>query len=88
MDNNTNKLNQYQRGYADGYRRNNKLEQTKREKESQRFWNITYAIIIFLLFLIGILYTYNKDAGKNSHYEGDCLIDIATTYTSSHCLDN
>lgn len=78
----------YQRGYADGYRRHNQLAKIRHEIEHQQFWNIAFVIIVFLLFLMGILYTYGSDAGKNSHYEGDCLIDIATTYTSSHCLDN
>jgi hypothetical protein len=79
--------NDYQRGYADGYKRHNQLTRSRSESEYQYVWNVVFVITIFVLFLIGILYTYNSDAGKYSHYEGDCLIDLATTY-SSKCLDN
>lgn len=77
----------YQRGYANGYKRHNQLMQSRNENEYQYIWNVIFVITFFALFLVGILYTYSDDAGKYSHYEGDCLIDLATTY-SSKCLDN
>jgi hypothetical protein len=77
----------YQKGYADGYRRHNQLTNNRTENESTQIWNVIFVITIFMLFLLGIFYTYNAELGKYSHYEGDCLIDLATTY-SSKCLDN
>lgn len=77
----------YKKGYADGYRRRNQQIKTNSDSEYQYFWTVSFIIITFLLFLVGILYTYGPNSGKNSHYEGDCLIDLATNY-SSKCLDN
>jgi len=78
----------YQKGYADGYKRYKDYTDSQREEDSQYMYNVIIVIVIFCIFLIGIVLMYGKNAGINSKYEGDCLIDLATSYQPHHCLDN
>ena len=59
-----------------------------RNVKNTYIYNIIIVIIIFILLILVIISTYKKDAGINSHYKGDCLIDLATSYHTHNCLDN
>lgn len=78
----------YQKGYADGYKRHKDHSESQREEDYQYMYNVLIVIVIFGIFLVAIVYTYGKNAGINSHYQGDCLIDLATSYQPHDCLVN
>ena len=78
----------YQKGYKDGYNRHKVHIDSQREEEISYMYNTMIVIIIFVVFIAIIVYTYGVNSGINSLYKGDCLLDIATTYQPHHCLDN
>lgn len=78
----------YQKGYADGYKRHKDHSNSQREEDYEYMYNVLIVIIVFGIFMIAIVYAYSKNAGINSHYDGDCLLDIATSYQPRDCLIN
>lgn len=77
----------YQRGYADGYRRYGQISQQKKDNNYQYLSNTFIVLLIFFLFLAAVAYIYTI-RNKASLYEGDCLLDITTSYMPGNCLDN
>jgi hypothetical protein len=51
-------------------------------------YNVIMVLILFSIFLGIVVYSYGKHAGLHSQYEGDCLIDLATSYQAGNCLNN
>lgn len=79
----------YQKGYADGYKRYKNHIKNKQYDENQQYvYNVIIVVIIFSILLGIVVYSYGKDAGLHSQYEGDCLIDLATSYQAGNCLNN
>ena len=76
----------YQKGYAEGYKRHKNNADTRRKAEHEYMYNVLIVIFIFVIFIGGVICMYGKNAGINSRYEGDCLIDLATSYQSHDCL--
>ena len=77
----------YQRGYADGYRRHKEHLSAQVDGEISYMYNVVVVIIIFVVFITIIILAYSPTAGIMSNYKNDCLLDIATTYLPKHCLD-
>ncbi len=78
----------YQKGYAEGYKRHKNNADAQREAEHEYMYNVLIVIFVFVIFIVGVICMYGKNAGINSRYEGDCLIDLATSYQSRDCLVN
>ena len=78
----------YQKGYADGYKRLKDNLETQKEQDSQYIYNVALLITIFLIFLFSVVYFYGNNIGIHTNYEGDCLIDLTTSYYPGNCLNN
>lgn len=76
---------QYQKGYADGYKRHK--EHIEAQTEASYYINVAVIVLLFILLMIVTLYVVNTRSGVESHYKGDCLIDLVTTYKTEGCLD-
>lgn len=49
--------------------------------------NVFWILVIFVVMILIIVYTYGPLAGTKSQYTGDCLLELATTYHTNKCLD-
>jgi cobalamin biosynthesis Mg chelatase CobN len=78
----------YQNGYAAGYKRHKEHYSNDKEGYEAYFYNVLIVFLIFVILVVGLLYTYNDKLGKTSHYKGDCLIDLTSSYNTNNCLDN
>jgi membrane-anchored glycerophosphoryl diester phosphodiesterase (GDPDase) len=74
-------VNYYQKGYSDGYKRHHAHFI---EKDKNYIYYITCIVIIFAVF---VFYTYSASR-KPTHYKGDCLLDLTTSFYTDGCLDN
>jgi hypothetical protein len=74
----------YQKGYSDGYKRLKDNLETQKEQDIIYIYNVALLIVIFCIFLFSV-YFYGH-TGIHSNYEGDCLIDLATSYQAGNCL--
>lgn len=77
----------YQRGYADGYRRHKQHLSAEIDHDILYMYNVVIVITIFIIFITIIILAYSPTAGIMSNYKNDCLLNIATTYQPKHCLD-
>ena len=64
------------------------VKKEKKTLNNKYVYNVVFVIFIFFIFIIGSTYFYDTTHNRNSHYSGDCLIDLATNYQSHNCLDN
>ncbi len=81
-----NQLN-YQKGYADGYRRLLNMT-TQKVEEYQYMYNVLLVLFLFLIFILITVYMYYpKIIRWDSNYEGDCLLDLSSTYHTEGCFD-
>lgn len=79
---------QYQKGYADGYKRQRLHNLSQRNNEYNYIMNVLVVLLFFILFIILSVYVFVVKSGANSHYKGECLNNLATTYMTDGCLDN
>lgn len=79
------KIEIYQRGYANGYKRH-------KQHETQKIYsytsNVSIICLIFVLLILIALYLLGTKTGIDSNYKGNCLIDLTTVFRSEGCLDN
>lgn len=83
------KINQmnYQKGYADGYRRSSDATKVQ-DDEYQYMYTVILILLVFIVFVLIIVYMYNpKIIRADSNYKGDCLLDLSSTYYTEGCLD-
>jgi hypothetical protein len=78
----------YQKGYADGYKRHRVHILSQHEIEYNYFINVFFVFFCFIFFIIITVYVYNTKSGINSNYKGECLNNLATNYMAEGCLDN
>jgi hypothetical protein len=78
----------YQKGYAHGYKRHKNHSDSQKAEDDEYIYNALIVISVFCILLVTIVFTYVKNAGGNSHYQGDCLLDLATSYQPRDCLVN
>ena len=77
----------YQKGYADGFRRQRERTTLQRENEYRYIVNVLVIVLVFTLFMLLSMFVFGR-TGENANYKGDCLVDLATTYKTDGCLDN
>ena len=82
-----NTQDQYQKGYADGYKRHKEHMKTLAQSGTSYYLNVAVIVVLFMILMIALIYIFNTRTGIKSHYKGDCLIDLVTTYTTDGCLD-
>ncbi|VBB18604.1 hypothetical protein YASMINEVIRUS_1067 [Yasminevirus sp. GU-2018] len=85
--NTVNAVRLYQKGYADGYRRQRERTTLQRENEYRYIVNVLVIVLVFTLFMLLSMFVFGR-TGENANYKGDCLVDLATTYKTDGCLDN
>lgn len=76
-------------------RQNNLFKQTKQSKGSkeshhydyQYMYKIMIAIGLFIILILCVMYLLDSKV-PGTHYKGNCLLDLATTYHTEGCLDD
>lgn len=57
------------------------------EIDYQYIYNIIFVIGMFIALTLCIMYLVDSKV-PGTHYEGNCLLDLATTYSTNGCLNN
>ena len=53
----------------------------------QYLYTVLFVISMFILLTLCVMYLFDSKI-PGTHYEGNCLLDLATTYRTKGCLDN
>lgn len=51
-------------------------------------YTILFIIGMFILLVLGVMYLLDSKKLGQTHYKGNCLLDLVTTYHTKGCLDN
>jgi hypothetical protein len=76
----------YYRTYNDDHPIN-KYKYKMKSEDTDYIANVFWILVIFVVMILIIVYTYGPLAGTKSQYTGDCLLELATTYHANKCLD-
>lgn len=83
MSNNDQTIYNYQRGYADGYRRHH--QHSNSIKNDDYYYTVFIIIIIFVIFILVSIWFYGSQV-RESKFTGDCLLDFTSTYRTEGCF--
>jgi hypothetical protein len=82
----TSDMNYYKKGYADGYRRREKIHTVNRNNNQYIFY-VILIIASFIILVATLSYLYPTILGR-TNYKDNCLLDLTSTYSTYWCSHN
>ncbi len=65
-----------------------KIDEQNESNSYKYIYTVLFVIGMFILLTLGIMYLFDPKKISMTHYKGNCLLDLVTTYHTKGCLDN